>query len=67
MQDKITEMLRSNFETDWLFVYQDKNYKTFWDQFRKIGNLKQVVREELNNNFTKELAEIYHKYLNINS
>lgn len=51
----------SNFNVEWLSVYQCKSYR---DKFKKVKKLKITVKKELNKNFTKELAEVYHKYLN---
>ena len=51
----------SNFDIEWLFVFQHKSY---WERFKKIEKLKMAVREKLNKNFSNELAEVYHKYLN---
>ena len=51
----------SNFDVEWLFVFQHKSY---WERFKKIKDLKVAVRNELIKNFTNELAEVYHKYLN---
>lgn len=51
----------SNFKAEWLFVFQRTIY---WEKFKKIEELKKVVKDELNKNFSNELAEIFHKHLN---
>lgn len=50
----------SNFKVEWLFVFQRKVY---WEKFRKIEELKKAVSNELDKNFSNELAEILHKHL----
>ena len=49
----------SDFEVEWLFVFQHKAYR---ERFKKIEKLKMAVRKELDKNFTNELAELYHKH-----
>nr|WP_321357931.1 hypothetical protein [uncultured Draconibacterium sp.] len=50
----------SSFNIEWLFVFQTKSY---WERFKKIKNMKKTVKTELDKNFSKELAEIFYKYL----